>query len=570
MKRYIFLLLLLATVLFAHPVLGFELTILHVNDSHSYLESTGDKVELVGEKTYVQLGAWTRLTTAVEHVRREGGNVALLHAGDAVQGGLYFTEYKGKPEMEFLNRLRFDAMTLGNHEFDKGPKFLAEMLCCTHIPVLSANMDASQVPDLSSRVKPYTILTLEGEKVGVIGLTLADTSFVSSPGPDISFASEAEVARAYVAELEKLGVNKIILLTHVGLETDMKLAAEVPGVDVIVGGHSHSLLAEPYAMEELGLNPESTYPVVVKGSDGNDVYVVTAWKWGRILGRLNVTFDEKGRVVEAKGDPVMLMADEFQRKNSEGEKVALDGEERQAVLDELCGNPVARVVAEDAPTSEFLAPYSKGVQAMLKDVIGKAVKPLPHIRVPGVNESGVRLPSGSLIAPLVVQAMLDKIDTTGRKADFAFMNGGGVRMSLDRGKITVGEVRMLLPFDNTIYTMTVSGAQIKAALEYGVDRGEGAFPYVAGARYTADMNRPKGERVTQIHVQGIPLDLNRQYHMATNAYLARGGDGYSMFKDISDQYDTGFYVPQSFMDYVREVGKVKPLPSTRITYIPAK
>lgn len=565
--RYILLCLL---VLWAQSAYGFELTILHVNDSHSYLESTGDKLTPGGQKTAVQLGAWARLTTAIDHARREGGNVALLHAGDAVQGGLYFNEYGGKPEMEFLDRLRFDAMTLGNHEFDKGPEFLAGILDYTHIPILSANMDASGVPELAAQVKPYVVLTMAGEKVGVIGLTLSDTTFVSSPGPKIKFADEIATAHAYVKELESLGVNKIVLLTHVGLEADKRLAAEVPGVDIIVGGHSHSLLAESAAVEPLGMHVDGAYPVVVKGVDGNDVYVVTAWKWGRVLGRLQVVFNETGHVTGVKGLPVMLVADDFKRKDAEGKMVSLTGEARQEVLDVFSNNAVAHVVAEDAPASEFLAPYTKGVQALLDDVIGRAVKPLPHIRVPGVTESGVSLPHGSLIAPLVAQSILDKIDTTGERADLALINGGGVRMNLNRGKITVGEVHMLLPFGNTIYTMDVSGADLKAALEYGVTRGGGAFPYVAGAEYTADMNRPEGERIIKASVQGVPLDLQRTYRMATNAYLARGGDGYAMLKEAAKHYDTGFIVAQAFTRYVKEMVKVSPLPSTGVTYIPAK
>ncbi len=569
MKR-VCLYLCLMVLFSAQPAWGLELTILHVNDSHSYLESTGDKLTPDGEKTYVQLGAWARLTTAVDHARREGGNVALLHAGDVVQGGLYFTQYGGKPEMEFLDRLRFDAMVLGNHEFDKGPDFLAGFLKYTHIPVLSANMNAAGVPDLAARVRPYTILNMEGEKVGIIGLTLAETSFVSSPGPGITFSSEAETARTYVKELEAHGVNKIILLTHVGLENDKLLAAEVPGVDVIVGGHSHSLIAAEGELKPLGMQVDGDYPVVVKGAEGNDVYVVTAWKWGRVLGKLHVNFDDAGNVIGVRGAPVMLVADDFQRKDAEGKKVALDGESRQQVIETFSQNPVANVVAEDAPAAEFLAPYSKGVQAMLKDVIGRAVKSLPHISVPGVTESGVSLPNGSLLAPLVVQSLLDKIDTTGERVDFALMNGGGVRMSLERGKITVGQVHMLLPFGNTIYTMDITGVELKRALEYGVTRGGGAFPYMSGAQYTADMNQPDGERITSVTVQGVPLNLQQTYRMVTNAYLANGGDGYALFKNAKNRYDTGFIVAQAFMAYVKEKKKLSPLPVTGVTYIPVK
>lgn len=568
MKMRAFLFLCCALAVSVCPAFGFELTILHVNDSHSYLESTGDTLTPEGKKTYVQLGAWARLATAVQAARKERNNTILLHAGDAVQGGLYFQEYNGKPEMEFLDRLGFDAYTLGNHEFDKGADFLGRFLQFTHVPVLSANLDATRMPTLVKEVVPYTILEVGDERVGVIGLTLAETTYVSSPGPHVSFADEAKTAQTYVDLLAKLGVNKIVLLTHVGLERDRMLAETVRGVDVIVGGHSHTLLANPEKMEALGQRPEGDYPVVVKGADGHDVFVVTAWKWGRVLGRIDLSFDGAGRVVHAHGAPVMLVADDFKRKDASGQKRALTEESNRRLVKTIDQSGVARVIGEDGASLRFLAPYAKGVKAMMEDVIGTAEKSLPHIRVPGVTESGISLPNGSLVAPLVAQSMLDKVNTTGRKVDLVLINGGGVRMGLSQGNITVGDVNMMMPFGNTIFTMHLTGEQIKAALEYGVSRGRGAFPYVAGASYAANMNRPEGKRVHDVAIHGIPLDPAQQYRLATNAYLARGGDGYDILKQGKDTYDTGFIVSQAFMEYVTKTGTLSPLSSTSVSYTP--
>lgn len=573
MRKIVAILVGLLGLLLASPGWALELTILHVNDSHSYLESTGDKLTPGGEKTYVQLGAWTRLTTAVNHVRRESENVALLHAGDAVQGGLYFMKYDGRPEMEFLNRLKFDGFVLGNHEFDKGPEFLTGFLEHAGIPVLSANIEASGKPRLAARVKPYTILNYGAERIGVIGLTTKDTAFTSSPGPAVQFLDEAKTAQKYVDELQEQGVNKIILLTHVGLARDKELAATVSGVDVIVGGHSHSLLADSDPMRVLGKQVDGEYPVVVKGVDGNDVYVVTAWKWGRVLGRLDVDFDEAGEVVRVKGCPVMLVADDFKRKDSQGQKVELGGVARQAILEDLAKSPVAAVVAEDAPAAEFLEPYTQGVEAMRSDVIGRATASLPHITAPGVNRDGVSLPHGSLIAPHVAKAMLEKIATTGAPADCCLLNAGGVRESVAQGNISIGTAYQLMPFNNTLYLLTLTGAQLKDALEYGVTRSEGAFPYVAGMRYSADMNQPEGSRITTIDIHSkdgewITVDPAQTYRVVTNAYLARGGDGYVALREAADRYDTGFVDTESFIEYVKRHKKLSPLEQTGVTYIP--
>lgn len=564
----------LALLILAQPVLAFDLTVLHVNDSHSYLDATGDKLKPEGKSTYVKLGAWARLQTAVDGVRSEKGNVALLHAGDAVQGDLYFMKYNGKPEMEFLNRLGFDAYTLGNHEFDKGTPFLVKFLKYAKLPVLGANIDASGQPKLAEKLKPYTILTYGKEKVGIIGLTIKDTAFISSPGKGVTFVEEAEAAKKYVKELQAKGVDKIILLTHVGLDNDKKLAATVPGVDVIVGGHSHSLLADPDAMSALGKKVQDTYPVIVKGADGNDVYVVTAWKWGRVLGRLDVTFDANGQVTAAKGLPVMLVGDSFRQKNEKKQKVALEGEAKAAMIKTINSSPVAEVVAKDAKSVAFLKPYSAGVEEMRKDIIGIAVRPLPHIRVPGVNDSGVDLKNGSLIAPIVCKAMLAKLATTGEPADIALQNAGGVRESVEQGNITVGTAYTLMPFNNSLTLLTLTGAQVKTALETGVTRGSGAFPYVGGARYTADMNKPEGQRITKVEVfkkgKWMPLNTSDEYRLVTNSYLAGGGDGYVVMKEAKTKYDTGFVDAEAFIEYVKKTQYIKAPKVFDVTYIPAK
>lgn len=551
-----------------------ELTVLHVNDSHSWLDGTNDTLTLDGQPTSVRLGGWSRLARAVSDVRAAKGRVALLHAGDAVQGDLYFMKFGGRPEMELLDRLGFDAMTLGNHEFDRGSAFLAGMLEYASLPVLGANIDASAEAQLARRITPYVLLDFDGDRVGVIGLTASDTPALSSPG-QIRFGDEAAAARQRVAELEANGVNKIILLTHVGLARDMELAATVPGVDLIVGGHSHSLLADPAAMKTLGKTVDGDYPVMVRGADGHDVPVVTAWKWSRVLGRIDVTFDDAGHVIGANGNPLLLVADEFSRRDGSGRRVPLAGADRDAALVAVAESPVATVVSEDAPTAAYMIPFNAGVAAMRRQVIGTALADLPHIRVPGTDENGLTLPHGSLLAPLVARSMLDRLAGTGSPADMALLNAGAVRHGLDQGQITVGMAYTLIPFNNTLVVLEMTGGQIRQALETGVDRGDGAFPYVAGARYVADMTREPGQRVRDVTVAGpdgafAPLDPARVYRVVTYSFLANGGDGYTVMNEVTNRTDTGFVDAQAFIDFVTRVKTLAPPLSTGLTYVPAQ
>ena len=575
MKKCILLFGFLLLLLPVLPAQGFDLTVLHVNDSHSYLAGTPDSILVDREKTYATLGGWARLASVVDRERGQRKNVALLHAGDAVQGGLYFMKYGGRPEMELLDRLGFDAMTLGNHEFDKGAGFLAGFLKYAKLPILGANVDASGVPQLAERIRPYVILKYGEERVGVIGLVTPDTAFISSPGPGVHFGDVVDTARKYVRELEGEGIDKIILLTHIGYENDRKLAGAVAGVDVIVGGHSHTLLGREALCDfgKVGLRSAGPYPTEVRGPDGESVYVVTAWKWSRVLGQLDISFDDAGRVVTIAPRPLLLVGAGTYSRKVEGKKVPLQSSAMGAANDWLNSNPPAFSAVRDKKTAAFLAPFTKGVGALHEDVIGVASRDIPTIEVPGVSASGLDLPGGSLLAPLVARSMLDKLAGTGRPADVALQNGGGVRESIPQGKITVGTAYAVLPFSNTLVALDVTGGRFVQALEYGVTRSGGAFPYVAGARYTADMTRPEGQRITRVEVsqngKWLPLDPARTYRLVTNSYLARGGDGYAMLADAPGKEDTGFVDVQAFIEFVKRYKQLAPPAETGVTYVPA-
>lgn len=567
------LLFLLLVLLASVPAYGFELTVLHVNDTHSYLAGASGKLKVLGAPAYATLGGWARLATEVEAVRGEKGNVALLHAGDAVQGDLYFMKYGGRPEMELLDRLGFDAFVLGNHEFDRGAEFLAKLLTHTDVPVLSANVDASGVPDLAEKVRFFTLLDYDGESVAVVGLTLAETRFVSSPGPGISFHDEIETAKRVVRSLEERGINKIILLTHVGLDFDKRLAAEVPGVDLIVGGHSHTLLGKSGNADftPFGLRAEGPYPVKVNGPDGQPVYIVTAWKWSQVLGRLDVSFDDDGRIVKTSASPQLVVAPENIKRKVNGEKIRLAKKEEERIATWLDANPPAAAVVRDREIAAYLAPFSQGVANMRKDIIGTAATSLPHISVPGVLPDGVSLPNGSLLAPLVAESMLLKLASTGSAATIALQNGGGVRSSLSAGNISMGDVYTLLPFRNPLYVLNVTGGTLKDALEHGVSKGGGAFLYMAGARYAADMTRPEGSRIVSVDVQfngkWQPLSDTETYRVVTNSYLAKGGDGYSMLAELHG-YNTGFIDTMAFIEYVKRRVTLRRPKSTGVQYTP--
>ncbi|MCK4571240.1 metallophosphoesterase, partial [Candidatus Bipolaricaulota bacterium] len=258
-----------------------ELTILHTNDIHSHYDS----FEPWGEPIQ---GGVARLVTAIDAVRDESDNVLLVDAGDQFQGTLYFTVGGARVVADVMNEIGYDAMCIGNHEFDSGPAELARFIDLAEFPVLSANIDALADSDLSDEILPFELFFFDGEPVAVIGLTTEHTAITSSPGPDIRFLDVILIAQQMTEALEEGGINKIIALTHLGYEQDLELAASVHGLDVIVGGHSHTQLDE--------------YPTVTSSISGEPVLIVTAYEWGKQLGRLDVTFTAEGLVGAFDGE----------------------------------------------------------------------------------------------------------------------------------------------------------------------------------------------------------------------------------------------------------------------------
>jgi 5'-nucleotidase len=225
----------------------YSLTILHTNDFHARFEpiskydgpcSAEDNTE--GKR----FGGSARLVTAVEDARARSNNSILVDGGDQFQGSLFYTYYKGKVAAEMMNKMGYDGMTVGNHEFDDGPEVLRGFMDAVDFPVLMSNADFSAEPALADKLLKSTVIERGGEKIGMIGLTPEDTDELASPGPNISFSDPVAALQGEVDRLSAQGINKIVVLSHSGFDVDKRVAANVTGVDVIVGRHSNTLLSK--------------------------------------------------------------------------------------------------------------------------------------------------------------------------------------------------------------------------------------------------------------------------------------------------------------------------------------
>ena len=494
----------------------YELTILHINDWHSRIESNNSFESTCSAKEETEnkcFGGAARLVTAIGERRTalQGKNVLLLNGGDNFQGSLFYSTFKGKAEGEFLNLMKFDAMTVGNHEFDDGEENLVPFLDMAQFPVLSVNVKANEKSGAHNKIKPSVVLDVGGQKIGIIGAVTTDTPEIASPGPNIAIEDDIKTITAEVEKLKGQGVNKIIALTHVGYERDKELIAKIPGVDAVVGGHSHTLLSNT---DSKAAGP---YPTMIDNPEGYKVPVTQAASYSKYLGEFKIVFDDNGVVKSAAGDPLILDS-----------KIKPD----EAVL--------ARVKEMGAP-----------IEALKATEVSETTT-----KIDGSREScrARECEMGNLIA----DAILERTKEQG--VTIAIQNGGGIRASIDPGVVTMGEVLTVLPFQNTVATFQLSGKDLVASLESGVSgiqEGKGQFPQVAGLKYAFDKSVEAGKgRIKSVEVREnnawTAIQPDKVYTVVTNNFVRGGGDGYKLFaSNAKNAYDFGPSLEQVVADYLK-------------------
>ena len=486
----------------------YEITILHTNDFHARFRPISKYDNNCSAESNAKgkcFGGTARLITAIEDARTRHSNTILLDGGDQFQGTLFYNLYKGKVAAEMMNKLEYDGMAVGNHEFDDGPETLRAFMDAVNFPVLMANANVDLEPELKGKLDKSTTLLKNNRKIGLIGVVTEDVVDLSSPGDNITITDTVAAVQAEVDFLTEAGVNIIILLSHSSYETDKMIAANTTGVDVIVGGHDNAYLSN------ISDRAKGPYPTVVNGTQ-----IVQAYAYGKFLGELSVIFDEAGNVVYATGEPITI--DGSVNENSQ----------IVARLDEL----------------------EKPITELKETIVGTVSNSLTGDRaVCRVQECDM----GNMIADAMRGAVIDKGYT------IALQNSGGIRASLDAGEVTLGEIMTILPFQNTLSTFKVTGQQLLTAIENGVSQVEdnaGRFPQVSGMRYTFNLAKPANEgRVTSIEIDEDgswnALDLNKTYGMVSNNFIRGGGDGYKIFRSASEIYDFGPDLADVVANYIK-------------------
>lgn len=477
-----------------------HIIIVHTNDTHGRVEAgTG-------------MG-FARINSKIKELKENNpGRVLVLDAGDTLHGQTILSISEGESMVEIMNLIGYDAMAAGNHDFNYGQDRLLELEGLANFPILAANvLKADGTPLLT----PYIIKELAGVKVAIFGLATPETLYKTHPDnvQGLTFKDPVATAGEMVKEL-KDKADVIIALSHLGLDegSEVKssdIAAQVKGIDIIIDGHSHT--------------------VIDGGMKVNNTTITQAGEYAKYVGIVDLKVgDDKKVSISAQ---------------------LLDMEE-------------ADLIPEDQQVLDLLAEIKEENSVITSEVVGNTDIKLDgernHVRS---NETNL----GNLIAD-AMKAVAN--------ADIALTNGGGIRASINIGEITKGEIITVLPFGNFVVSKEVSGADIMLALENGFSKYpayDGRFPHISGMRVVFNPTKPEGSRVVEVCVGNAPLDVNRTYKLATNDFLAAGGDQYTVFADneVLGEFGTleevvSEYIKTIGMAGAKKDGRVKVVTGTKI------
>jgi 5'-nucleotidase/UDP-sugar diphosphatase len=499
----------------AHPTHPTRITILHTNDHHGRFWRNGDDE--------YGLAARKRLIESVRaQVRAEGGHVLLLDGGDVNTGVPESDLQQAEPDFKGMSAIGYDAMAVGNHEFDKSLAVLQRQRReWSSFPWLSANVYL----DGQRMFEPYRIFRVGPVRVAVLGLTTDDTTKTLSrerfPGVDVR--APAGEAAALVPVLRGQA-DVVIAATHMGhyvdgrhgvnAPGDVELARAVGGIDLIVGGHSQN----PVCMLDAIRRNEDYRPGEPCAPDRqNGTWIVQAWEWGKYVGRADFEYEAgQFRLVRYALLPVNLMQ---RGVNAEGKPVKLP--------------PQARI-EEDAGMLELLAPFQQRGADTLLQPVGRSDGAFDGER------RNVRSRPTSL-GRLITASMLER---TG--ADLAIVSSGGIRDSLPSGVLTYRDLLKVLPFGNRVVVATLNGSELETYLRavLRMTPGSGAFAQTSGVSMLMEAGEPK-----DIRVQGHSIEPGRSYRLALSSFIAKGGDGYPALSQ-QDVVDTGFVDVEVLRDFV--------------------
>ncbi|MCH5222463.1 MAG: bifunctional metallophosphatase/5'-nucleotidase [Muribaculaceae bacterium] len=449
-----------------------KLVILHTNDTHSSIEPFADGTSGILQRKAI-----------LDSVRKVEKNVITVDAGDVVQGSLYFKYFNGDVEYPLMNMSGYDIRILGNHEFDNGMESLANYYKKVEGEALSANYDFSGTT-LDGIFKPFTIKEIDGRKIGFIGANIDPASIISTKNIDVNFKEVIPTINQWASYLKnEEKCDLVVVVSHIGYEkindktTDVELAQSSENIDLIIGGHTHTLIDPQH--------PEINSSLI-NNSKGQPVRVVQAGKYGKYIGKLTIDLDNLplagGEQIDYELIPVT----------------------NRFSPDQL-----------DARMIEFIKPYQEAVDSVNNVIIAYCSQDLKKERTGGLP---------NLTADITFQYGREVVDSLRKEGidlpnvDLSIMNVGGIRLDMPKGKITEGQILSTYPFTNLFMLISIKGKDIIEAMRVSALKGGEAIS--SNMRVITD----KDGNLKKVIIDGKEMDPDKEYVVATIDYIAEGND----------------------------------------------
>jgi len=480
------------------------LTILHTNDVHGRLQPIN-----YGE--FKNVGGFASRAKLVKEIKSENENVLTLDGGDFAQGTMYFKFFSGLPEAKFMSKVGYDAIELGNHEFDKGIPTLQKIIEASKTPVLCANIEFLHNQKLQNKIKPYVIKKYNGFNVLVIGVIAEDLKVLTGDYKNFEVKPPAEKVSEIIKN-QGSNADLIVVLSHEGVGEDLKLAKAVPEINIIVGGHSHTFLKQPEKVFH-----GKTYTLIAQSGE-----------FGVDLGKMDIEFANK------------------EIKTYKYEQILVDGSK------------------QDKYFAKKTNKLTKKINKIASQKIGEVGAPI-DVRKDLIKK---QLTNGGAF---VLKAIKEKFP----QADVVIINSGSIRSNkiIDVGALKKSDIFELYPFDDSIVLTKITGAELKSVLETsssGLPRQSGCFLQTLGINYSVNtQNQPQivsgdglkivkyGNRVSDVKINGKTLENEKYYTIATNDFVSGGGDGFSQFNRSVDTIHTKVPVQTAIIDFVKKYSPVE-------------
>ncbi|CED84792.1 5' nucleotidase [Phaffia rhodozyma] len=463
---------------------NYNITFIHVNDVHAHLDQyRASGTDCPTDGSVPCLGGYARIMDKTREIRSQVQDSLLFNAGDEFQGTLFYSFYGPQKIAETLNLMNFTLGTLGNHEFDTGnDTLLGEYLSNLTFPTISTNIKTENTL-LRSQLKPYHLFPKH--ELAVVALTTVDTPDISKPGKGTTFGKVLEVQKTVDQLLKKGGVKRVVALTHIGYDQDIELAKNSRNIHLIIGGHSHTPLGGE------SWYSQGPYPTIVRNLDGEEVFIVTSYRWGEHLGRIDVAFEKDSGKVHAYTGGAIRMTEDF---------------------------------PQDKSLQKLITSWREPFEEFAKVIVGQTVRDLdqPTCQVKECN-----------LGNAVTDSMLYGRRSLGAKVDAALHNSGGLRATIPAPNITQGILMTSFPFNTQLVDIKYTGKELWEIFE-GVCSGVNSVGktvtssvQVAGIKYSWNPKNAPGSKLISLQI-GSPevedVDFEKTYTIVTLDFLATGGD----------------------------------------------